>query len=98
MSTIPSVESGTYSPGPNMVCSSEQEKVGTGSIEAIICPVYSNLRIRATVSFIWGVCASSAQRDRNHLDPTPSKDARRRRDDSALFQLGQARSSRVGKN
>src|SRR5207249_2356166 len=50
MSTMPSVGSGTYSPGPNMVCSSEQEKVGTGSREAIICPVYSNLRIRATVS------------------------------------------------
>jgi hypothetical protein len=33
-----------------MVCSPEQEKVGTGSIEAIICPVYSDLRIRATVS------------------------------------------------
>src|SRR5207253_7681161 len=50
MSTMPSVGSGTYSPGPNMVCSPEQEKVGTGSIEAIICPVYSDLRIRATVS------------------------------------------------
>jgi len=35
-----------------MVCSPEQEKVGTGSIEAIICPVYSDLRIRATVSFL----------------------------------------------
>jgi hypothetical protein len=33
-----------------MVCSPEQEKVGTGSIEAIIYPVYSDLRIRATVS------------------------------------------------
>jgi len=33
-----------------MVCSPEQEKVGTGSIEAIICPVYGDLRIRATVS------------------------------------------------
>jgi len=32
------------------VCSPEQEKVGTGSIEAIIYPVYSDLRIRATVS------------------------------------------------
>src|SRR5215216_63369 len=50
MSTMPSVGSGTYSPGPNMVCSPEQEKVWTGRIEAIICPVYSNLRIRATVS------------------------------------------------
>src|SRR2546430_14577427 len=50
MSTMPSVGSGTYSPGPNMVCSPEQEKVGTGSIEAIIYPVYSDLRIRATVS------------------------------------------------
>src|SRR4249919_994074 len=50
MSTMPSVGSGTYSPGPNMVCSPEQEKVGTGSIEAIICPVYGDLRIRATVS------------------------------------------------
>src|SRR2546427_11302858 len=50
MSTIPSVGSDTYSPGPNMVCSPEQEKVGTGSIEAIICPVYSDLRTRATVS------------------------------------------------
>jgi hypothetical protein len=35
-----------------MVCSPEQEKVGTGSIEAIIYPVYSDLRIRATVSFV----------------------------------------------
>src|SRR4030095_12957475 len=51
MSPMPSVGSGTYSPGPNMVCSPEQEKVGTGSIEAIIYPVYSDLRIRATVSF-----------------------------------------------
>src|SRR6266850_7732657 len=51
MSTMPSVGSSTYSPGPNMVCSPEQEKVGTGSIEAIICPVYGDLRIRATVSF-----------------------------------------------
>src|SRR5262247_845124 len=50
MSTMPSVGSGTYSPGPNMVCSPEQEKVGTGSIEVIIYPVYSDLRIRATVS------------------------------------------------
>ena len=50
MSTMPSVESGTYSPGPNMVYSPEQEKVGTGRIEAITCPVYSDLRIRATVS------------------------------------------------
>ncbi len=50
MSTMPSVGSGTYSPGPNMVCSPEQEKVGTGSIEAIIYPVYSDLRIRVTVS------------------------------------------------
>src|SRR5438094_5974441 len=50
MSTMPSVGSGTYSPGPNMVCSPEQEKVGTGSIEEIIYPVYSDLRIRATVS------------------------------------------------
>jgi hypothetical protein len=33
-----------------MVCSPEQEKVGTGSREAIIYPVYSDLRIRATVS------------------------------------------------
>ena len=33
-----------------MVCSPEQEKVGTGSIEVIIYPVYSDLRIRATVS------------------------------------------------
>ena len=41
MSTMPSVGSGTYSPGPNMVCSPEQEKVGTGSIEAIIYPVYT---------------------------------------------------------
>ena len=49
---MPSVGSGTYSPGPNMVWSPEQEKVGTGSIEAIIYPVYSDLRIRATVSFI----------------------------------------------
>src|SRR5207245_6730476 len=67
MSTMPSVGSGTYSPGPNMVCSPEQEKVGTGSIEAIICPVYSDLRIRATVSKfrvkteaeqqIWNECA-----------------------------------------
>ena len=32
------------------MCSPAQEKVGTGSIEAIICPVYSDLRIRATVS------------------------------------------------
>src|SRR5712691_7012399 len=53
MSTMPSVGSGTYSPGPNMVCSPEQEKVGTSSIEAIICPVYSDLRIRATVSRIF---------------------------------------------
>src|SRR5262250_873791 len=51
MSTMPSVGSGTYSPGPNMVCSPEQEKVGTGSIEAIIYPVYSDLRTRATVSY-----------------------------------------------
>src|SRR4249919_2430068 len=50
MSPMPSVGSGTYSPGPNMVCSPEQEKVGAGSIEAIIYPVYSDLRIRATVS------------------------------------------------
>src|SRR5712671_7442184 len=50
MSTMPSVGSSTYSPGPNMVCSPEQEKVGTGSIEAIICPVSGDLRIRATVS------------------------------------------------
>jgi uncharacterized protein (DUF433 family) len=35
-----------------MVCSPEQEKVGTGSIEAIIYPVYSDLRIRATVSVL----------------------------------------------
>src|SRR5215510_13562182 len=41
MSTMPSVGAGTYSPGPNMVCSPEQEKVGTGSIEAIIYPVYT---------------------------------------------------------
>jgi hypothetical protein len=46
---MPSVGSGTYAPGPNMVCSPEQEKVRTGSIEAIIYPVYSDLRIRATV-------------------------------------------------
>src|SRR3989442_8329498 len=50
MSTMPSVGSGTYSPGPNMVCSPQQEKVGTGSIEARTCPVYIDLRIRATVS------------------------------------------------
>src|SRR5207249_10642943 len=60
MSTMPSVGSGTYSPGPNMVCSSEQEKVGTGSREAIICPVYSNLRIRATVSLIAALSLSQA--------------------------------------
>ena len=47
---MPSVGSGTYSPGPNMVCSPKQEKVGTGSIEASTCPVYIDLRIRATVS------------------------------------------------
>src|SRR5712691_10097891 len=52
MSTMPSVGSGTYSPGPNMVCSPEQEKVGSSSIEAIICPVYSDLRILTTVSKI----------------------------------------------
>src|SRR2546430_17088238 len=50
MATMPSVGSGTYSPGPNMVCSPQQEKVGTGSIEASTCPVYIDLRIRATVS------------------------------------------------
>jgi hypothetical protein len=62
MSTMPSVGSGTYAPGPNMVGSPEQEKVGTGSIEAIIYPVYSDLRIRATVSsfrelliLVWGI-------------------------------------------
>src|SRR6266568_876584 len=48
-STMPSVGSGTYSPGPNMGCS-PQKKVRTGSVEAITCPVYSNLRIPATVS------------------------------------------------
>src|SRR2546428_8692715 len=50
MSTMPSVGSSTYAPGPNMVCSPQQEKVGTGSIEASTCPVYIGLRIRATVS------------------------------------------------
>ncbi len=50
MSTMPSVGSGTYAPGPNMVYSPEQEKVGTGSIEASTCPVSIDLRIRATVS------------------------------------------------
>src|SRR6266699_487529 len=60
MSTMPSVGSGTYSPGPNMVCSPEQEKVGTGSIEAIICPVYSDLRIRATVSKLSVRCSCRA--------------------------------------
>src|SRR4030095_1231752 len=55
MSTMPSGGSGTYAPGPNMVCSPEQEKVGTGSIEAIIYPVYSDLRIRATVSIITAI-------------------------------------------
>jgi transposase len=33
-----------------MVCSPQQEKVGTGSIEASTYPVYIDLRIRATVS------------------------------------------------
>src|SRR5438132_4523383 len=46
---MPSVGSGTYSPGPNMGCS-PQKKVRTGSVEAITCPGYSNLRIPATVS------------------------------------------------
>jgi hypothetical protein len=35
-----------------MVCSPQQEKVGTGSIKASTCPVYIDLRIRATVSKI----------------------------------------------
>src|SRR5207237_5951032 len=48
---MPSVGSGTYSPGPNMGCS-PQKKVRTGSVEAITCPGYSNLRIPATVSNI----------------------------------------------
>src|SRR2546425_978225 len=47
---MPSVGSGTYAPGPNMVCSPQQEKVGTGSIEASTCPVYIGLRSPATVS------------------------------------------------
>src|SRR5712664_153293 len=55
MSTMPSVGSGTYSPGPNMVCSPQQEKVGTGSIEASTYPVYIDLRIRATVSPLQGI-------------------------------------------
>ena len=44
MSTMPSVGSGTYAPGPNMVCSPQQEKVGTGSIEASTYSVYIDLR------------------------------------------------------
>jgi len=35
-----------------MVYSPEQEKVRTGSIEASTCPVYIDLRIRATVSIV----------------------------------------------
>src|SRR6266446_9475144 len=55
---MPSVGSGTYAPGPNMVCSPQQEKVGTGSIEASTCPVYSDLRIRATLSICDPVCCA----------------------------------------
>src|SRR5207253_9182685 len=57
---MPSVGSGTYSPGPNMVCSPQQEKVGTGSIEASTCPVYIDLRIRATVSYSRKILAGMA--------------------------------------
>jgi hypothetical protein len=54
---MPSVGSGTYSPGPNMGCSPEK-KVGTGSIEAITCSVYIEPRIPATVSARGRIMAS----------------------------------------
>src|SRR2546423_11895800 len=57
---MPSVGSGTYSPGPNMGCSPQKE-VRTGSVEAITCPGYSNLRIPATVSVI-GPCTHIRRR------------------------------------
>lgn len=48
-STMPSVGSGTYSPGPNRICLLRM-KVRTGSVDAMTRRVYPDLRSLATVS------------------------------------------------